>query len=98
MMCRIIYTAIPVYNKKVSGKLKKIIKMEEKGEINGLESIKRCQDNLELIEDCFNDLINDNNYEKSYNKLSIIEKSKLDVGLAYGLASLLYMTLKSQVR
>lgn len=71
-------------------------KMDERKGTDAMNSIERCHDQLHAIEDCIYQL-SDQNYTQSYEKLSSIEKAKLDVGMAYGLASLLYITLRSQV-
>jgi exosome complex protein LRP1 len=70
--------------------------MEERKDQGAVEAIESCHSNLHTIEDCMNHLLEDNCYERCYDQLASIEKAKLDVGIAYGLASLLYITLKSQ--
>jgi exosome complex protein LRP1 len=70
--------------------------MEERKEQGAIDTLESCHSNLNTIEDCMNHLLEDNRYEKCYDQLASIEKAKLDVGVAYGLASLLFITLKSQ--
>lgn len=70
--------------------------MEEQKEHGAIETLETCHDNLHTISHCMSHLLEDNCYESCYDQLTSIEKAKLDVGVAYSLASLLYMTLKSQ--
>jgi hypothetical protein len=70
--------------------------MENKKEI-AIESLNTCLLSLDSVEDHLNQLIESNYDQMIQERLSPIESAKLDVGVAYGLASLLYITLKAKV-
>jgi hypothetical protein len=75
-----------------------MVEEERKEKADGaIESIQNCLQSLEPIERCLCEITENASYEKVSEQLSPIEKAKLDVGLAYGLASLLYITLRAQV-
>ncbi len=73
--------------------------MEERKDEGGgaMGSVQNCLQSLEPIEDCIHQLVEVTSYDKIFEQLSPVEKAKLDVGMAYGLASLLFITLKAQV-
>ncbi len=70
--------------------------MENKREI-AIESLNNCLSSLDSVEDHLNQLMEGNYDQMRQEKLSSIESAKLDVSVAYGLASLLYITLKAKV-
>jgi hypothetical protein len=71
--------------------------VEERKDNGATETIQNCLQSLKPIEKCLHEITEDASYDKVSEQLSPVEKAKLDVGLAYGLASLLYITLRSQV-
>mmetsp|Transcript_19898 Transcript_19898/g.28604 ORF Transcript_19898/g.28604 Transcript_19898/m.28604 type:complete len:129 (+) Transcript_19898:67-453(+) len=62
---------------------------------NAIKSIDECKDSLEGITEHV-DKLHDQDFETVQQQLSPLEHAKLNVGVAYSLASLLYISLKAK--
>ena len=64
---------------------------------NAIESFRSLNNALTGVDECFDILLRNDSAENIYDNLKVLESAKLKISMAYSVASLYYILLKSKV-